>query len=639
MVHAFRDCELDEERFELRRAGSPVRVEPRVLEVLAYLVRNRGRVVAKEELLDHVWKKAFVGESALTRCIMESRRAIGDADRSEPLIRTIHGRGYRFEDVVIPMTPDATAPEGGLVARHAGGEEPADVKVPVVAEESAGTEESAGHKPALLVAIAGALLALLVAAWYFRPRAATSQTRVTRLALLPISAADDEKELQLVGMSITDLLEERLSRMPRVRVRGADYSGPLSVDATTLAELAKRAGVERVISGTVRMAGEKAQVALTLHDVGAAVRDTPLGQYEIPLLRGSADIRHYAALRDRLVAKVVDTLQPAFDATPRDFDAYRFYLLARQRLSRSTCDGEAAIELLRRSIELDPNYAPAWDAYGWAHYRLSSACGGGSRHYAEALGGSRRALTLAPAIGSAVALQARVLMESGKLGEALRVVRAALRTQPDDADLLFSLASALAQSGRVDESRSALDRLRANDPSYLGQNGVAPMAYLYAGDTRRFLAELPATDAPFFRYQRGFVAWTEGRRDEAWKTLEPAFRSNPADVHARLAQALLSILDQRSDEAREILHQLTRQRALVGAEDGEMTYRIAQLEAMAGDAPAALRELGRAVSQGFLCAAYMKRDPAFASLRTNETFTKIVSKAETMAARSSPGEK
>jgi DNA-binding winged helix-turn-helix (wHTH) protein/tetratricopeptide (TPR) repeat protein len=628
MVHAFRDCELDEERFELRRAGSPVRVEPRVLEVLSYLVKNRGRVVAKEELLDHVWKKTFVGESALTRCIMESRRAIGDADRNEPLIRTVHGRGYRFEDVVTtnPVIPDAVevpnatdVTEGGLIARHGGGEVTAGAEV-----VPAGEEKSAGYKPALLAAL-GVVFAIVLAAWYFRPAPSAAQPPIIRVALLPISAAGEEKELQLVGMSITDLLEERLSRIPRVRVRGADYSGPLSVDAATLAELAKRAGVERVISGTVRMAGDKARLELTLHDVGAAVRDTPLGHYEIPLLRGSADIRHYAVLRDRLVAQVVDTLQPAFSATPRDFDAYRLYLLARQRLARGTCDGEAAIELLRRSIELDPNYAPAWDAYGWAHYRLSSACGGGSRHYAEALDGARRALKLAPGIGSAVALQARVLMESGKLAEALRIVNAALRNHPDDADLQFSLASALAHSGRIDESRAALDRLRANDPSYLAQKGVAPMAYLYAGDTRRFLAELPVTDAPLFRYHRGFVAWTEGRREEAWRALEPAFRSNPADVHARLSQALLSIIDRRPDESREILHQLARERALVGATDGEMTYRIAQLEAMAGDTAAALRDVRSAVGQGFLCKVYMRRDPALASLRTADEFVRIVS--------------
>lgn len=62
----FGDCELDLATFEVRREGAPVHVEPQVCEVLVHLVRNRDRVVARTELLDHVWGDRFVGESALT---------------------------------------------------------------------------------------------------------------------------------------------------------------------------------------------------------------------------------------------------------------------------------------------------------------------------------------------------------------------------------------------------------------------------------------------------------------------------------------------------------------------------------------------------------------------------------------------
>jgi DNA-binding response OmpR family regulator len=65
-IHRFGDCELDEGRFELRRGGVPRHLEPQVFEVLAYLVRNRGRLVTKAELLDEVWGSRFVSESALT---------------------------------------------------------------------------------------------------------------------------------------------------------------------------------------------------------------------------------------------------------------------------------------------------------------------------------------------------------------------------------------------------------------------------------------------------------------------------------------------------------------------------------------------------------------------------------------------
>lgn len=106
-VWAFEDCELDTDRYELRRAGAPVAVEPQVFDVLAHLVANRDRVVDKHELLDAVWGTRFVGESALTSRVKAARRAIGDDGRAQRLIRTVHGRGYRF---VADVSDVANAP-------------------------------------------------------------------------------------------------------------------------------------------------------------------------------------------------------------------------------------------------------------------------------------------------------------------------------------------------------------------------------------------------------------------------------------------------------------------------------------------------------------------------------------------------
>jgi DNA-binding winged helix-turn-helix (wHTH) protein len=109
--YRFGDCELDLTTFSLRRDGQPVHVEPQVLDVLAHLVRNHDRVVAKTELLDQVWGDRFVGESALSSRIKDARRAIGDDGTAQHSIRTIHGRGYRFVAVVgadhAPATVDA----------------------------------------------------------------------------------------------------------------------------------------------------------------------------------------------------------------------------------------------------------------------------------------------------------------------------------------------------------------------------------------------------------------------------------------------------------------------------------------------------------------------------------------------------
>ena len=96
MIFVFDDCELDLDRFELRRAGRLRPVEPQVFDLLAVLIRERHRVVSKEELLDTVWGNRFVSESALTSRVKAARQAIGDDGRSQRLIRTAYRRGYQF---------------------------------------------------------------------------------------------------------------------------------------------------------------------------------------------------------------------------------------------------------------------------------------------------------------------------------------------------------------------------------------------------------------------------------------------------------------------------------------------------------------------------------------------------------------
>ena len=100
VIFVFEDCELDLDRFELRRAGKVRPVEPQVFDLLAVLIRERRRVVPKEELLDTVWGSRFVSESALTSRVKAARQAIGDDGRGQRLIRTVHGRGYQFVALV-----------------------------------------------------------------------------------------------------------------------------------------------------------------------------------------------------------------------------------------------------------------------------------------------------------------------------------------------------------------------------------------------------------------------------------------------------------------------------------------------------------------------------------------------------------
>ena len=117
MILRFADCEVDLGRVVLWRNGHEIKVEPKVFDVLAYLLQHRGQLVRKEELLDEVWGDRFVSESALTTRIKAVRHAVGDDGSRQAIIRTVHGKGYEF---VADVDEAGPPPAGDGVLRPSG---------------------------------------------------------------------------------------------------------------------------------------------------------------------------------------------------------------------------------------------------------------------------------------------------------------------------------------------------------------------------------------------------------------------------------------------------------------------------------------------------------------------------------------
>jgi DNA-binding winged helix-turn-helix (wHTH) protein len=92
----FGSYDLDTDRRELKRHGELIPLEPQVFDLLVYLVRNRDRVVSKDDLIAAVWGGRIVSESTLTSRINAVRRAVGDSGERQSLIRTIARKGIRF---------------------------------------------------------------------------------------------------------------------------------------------------------------------------------------------------------------------------------------------------------------------------------------------------------------------------------------------------------------------------------------------------------------------------------------------------------------------------------------------------------------------------------------------------------------
>jgi DNA-binding winged helix-turn-helix (wHTH) protein len=93
---SFEGFTLDADRRELGQGSQLIAIGPQVFDVLVYLVKNRDRVVSKDELLDAVWGGRIVSLSTLGSHISAVRRAVGDNGDKQRLVRTVARKGFRF---------------------------------------------------------------------------------------------------------------------------------------------------------------------------------------------------------------------------------------------------------------------------------------------------------------------------------------------------------------------------------------------------------------------------------------------------------------------------------------------------------------------------------------------------------------
>ena len=99
-IYEFGPYSLDQTQMLLRRAGNVVPLQLRALETLLVLLRQRGEVVSKQELMEKVWPDSFVEEGNLTQNIFVLRRELGKTPEGEEYIQTVPKRGYRMNVAV-----------------------------------------------------------------------------------------------------------------------------------------------------------------------------------------------------------------------------------------------------------------------------------------------------------------------------------------------------------------------------------------------------------------------------------------------------------------------------------------------------------------------------------------------------------
>ncbi len=193
--YRFGDCELDAGTRQLSRAGEPVPLQPRVFDLLIYLIEQRNRAVDKDEIQDAVWAPSIVSETAMTRAIMKARRAVGDDAELQAVIRTVHGHGYQFVAELV-AEPNEQASEDTSST-------PAEVVVSETVEQI--PPKGLGVRRAGLALAALIVAAVIGVALWPRGPATTDGIRV---AVLPIANETGNVEYDWARLGLMGLANE-----------------------------------------------------------------------------------------------------------------------------------------------------------------------------------------------------------------------------------------------------------------------------------------------------------------------------------------------------------------------------------------------------------------------------------------------
>lgn len=525
MNYRFGSLELDTTRFELRVDGQVRPIEPQVFALLALLVENRERLVSRDEIIEKVWDRRIVSEAAVSSRIKSARRAIGDDGRAQRLIKTIHGRGFRFVADVKTLRGETALPAPLEAAR-------AEAPLPQAPRDSEG-------RP-------------------LRPS----------IAVLPFRLVGGAGPCAAIADALPDELITDLSRLRWLFVTARASSFRLRAAEPDPCEVGSALGVRYVLTGSLEVAGARLEVAVELVDT----RDGGVVWAE----RFAAAIGDVHRVREEIRARILVALElriPLHEASlarlraTEDLDAWSAYHVGLQHLYRfNHGDNAAAAALFRQALARDPGFARAHAGLSFVHFQTAFM------RYTDEFAGeaalarraAERGLELDPLDPFVHFTMGRSFWLEGDLEGSLAWLERATAISPSYAQGIYARAWAETLAGRAEDGRAHVDlamRLSPLDPLYYAMLATRALTHMTAGEdaeaaawseraarspgAHRLIAVIAAAAQGLAGDATGAAAWAAAaRRADPALTREDFFRSFPMKsdpMKARVSDALLRL--------------------------------------------------------------------------------------------------
>jgi DNA-binding winged helix-turn-helix (wHTH) protein/TolB-like protein/Flp pilus assembly protein TadD len=605
---SFAGFTLEPQRRRLLCNQDQVPLNAKAFDLLVFFVRNAGRVVTKDEILDTVWKDQFVEESNLTVQVSAIRRALNDNAGESRFLATIPGKGYQF------VADVATAGDAGKVASDPVAAVDARAQVPIA-------------KRGLAVLAVALLLIVGFLAYQYYP----TDTRATArsIAVLPFEDQTGDQSSAYLGDGLAESVIFSLSRIPDLRVMSRDSVFGFRNEKADAIRIGRELNVQTVLRGRFLRSGDSVQVSTEL--VSTSDNSVIWGEQ---FTRTIADMERLQGDIARSITRELKIKLSGADAEllnkhqTENYEAYQQYLIGRHHLSRSTDDGFAkGRDSFKLAIAMDPNYAMAYAGLADA-YNLLSGWGSLAPNEGHPLAKSAamRALELDDGLAEAHASLGAVKLfyDADWEGSEVSLARSvAINPNYSDGQMMYGYRLMLL--GRFDEAKPYLERAIELDPlSIVKLVSYGNAFYFERNSTKAIEIYQRAVDldanSGLARWSLGGALLQAGRTDEAIAEYEKAIplSGDSPDESASLACAYAAA--HRTSDARKIIQDLEARAGRAYTPPA----LIASIYAALGERETAFQFLEKAFRDRDSLLVYLKVEPMFDPLRADPRFTLVL---------------
>jgi serine/threonine-protein kinase len=279
---------------------------------------------------------------------------------------------------------------------------------------------------------------------------------VTRLVVLPFRVLRPDPSIDFLAFSLADAISSALSGLPALVVRSTAAAAAFANGTPDFVTLARTLDVDVALLGTLLSSGGQVRVSAQLVQV-------PSGTVLRPIT-SQVTSGEIFQLQDDLAQSIVQTLSLSLTSheqgrinrdVPASQEAYEWYLRANQ-LQLDSEQWPAALDLYRRCVERDPQFAPAWARLGRS-YRLMGKFGNradAATNLAKAEQALKRAMAINPDLSLAHHVYAQFEVEAGRAREAMLRLLDRIRTSPSEPELFAGLVHACRTSSPASRRHS-----------------------------------------------------------------------------------------------------------------------------------------------------------------------------------------